>query len=380
VKLAIPIIAVSILVLATSSSTTALPKHYAYTDLGVLCPSAGVRCAAINNACQIAGTSANPMERAFFWQSSAGTTNLGTFGGDKSNAYAVNTAGTVVGQARNSLGVYRPFISRQGAGMSDLGISGGTYCSAHDINDAEQVVGFVTTSDWYGRAFIWQQGPGMTTLGTMGGIWNEAWAVNNSGNVVGVERTGASDHQGWYTRAFIWDTNNGIRELPGLGGNRNAAYDINESGQAVGVVETVDRVSHAALWPDTTHVRDLGALGGTPGSTSIARGINNLGLVVGASDNSSGVLSAFIWEEGAGMVDLNTMLKNPPANARLSDASAINDAGWIVGLASLTNGETHLCILAPTAPEPGSLLIMGAGLLSLFASIKRRSRMADAQC
>ena len=207
-------------------------------------------------------------------------------------------------------------------------------------------------------------------MGTLGGIFNEAWAINNSGTAVGIEQLATGDEKGWHTQAFVWDSSAGMRELPGIGGRRNGAYDINGMGQVAGFVENSFRAKHAALWPDLLHALDLGALAGSQG-TSIARGINNLTQVVGSSTNASGGTSAFVWDQSAGMVDLNTMITNKPTNVWLTDASAINNQGCIVGLAMNSSYQYHAYLLTPTSPEPGSLLVLGAGLISLAASVRR---------
>ncbi len=370
VKRVIPTIAVSILVLATSLPTAALPRHYIYTDLGIAMPYASQRSVSINDAGQIVGGRSAP-EKAFRWEQGTGAFDLGALSGGRSNPYGINSAGVVVGQSTDSTNVYHPFIWRPGAGMTDLGTLGGLTGAASDINDSEQVVGGSSDASNNRRAFIWQQGSGMKALGMLGGLFNEAWAINNSGKTVGIEQMATGDNKGWHTKAFVWDSAEGMRELPGIGGNRNGAYNINELGQAVGFAESAARTKHAAVWPDLAHALDLGALNG-PQGTSIGRGINDLGQVVGYSTNSTGTVSAFAWDQGTGMVDLNTKLVNRPANTWLMDASSINDNGWIVGMASTSNYQYRLYLLMPTSPEPEGLIVLGTGLVSLTAGLRRR--------
>lgn len=378
---AIRAIAICILAASASLPALALPKHYTYVDLGVSSSYVGISAAAINDSGRIAGLYTNPFERAFTWQRDTGFTDLGTLGGTKSNAYGINTDGTIVGQAYDPTGVYRPFIRRPGSAMTDLGTLGGQYGSARDINDAGQVVGTATTSGGYNRAFIWQDGHPMQALGTMGGITNEAWGINNSGTVVGTEYTGQIDRTGYITQAFVWDTGAGMRRLPGLGGNRDVAYAVNDFGLAVGSSEIKAYVSRAVLWSGISQARDLGTIAGLTDSTSCGRSINNHGQVVGRSSNSNKGMSAFIWEDGAGMTDLNTLVTNLPANVWLTDASAINSSGWISGLSSAAPGESRLYVLIPNNPEPESFLVLAAGLVSLATStrIARTSRKQGTQ-
>ena len=54
--------------------------------------------------------------------------------------------------------------------MRDLGTLGGDYSDAYGINDAGQVVGWSYTAEGFGHAFITAaDGMGMRDLGTLGG-------------------------------------------------------------------------------------------------------------------------------------------------------------------------------------------------------------------
>jgi probable HAF family extracellular repeat protein len=102
---------------------------------------------------------------------------------------------------------------------------------------------------------------------------------------------------------------------------------------------------------------DLGTLGGC-----YAYGINASGQVVGQSSNGHG----FLYSGGV-MTDLNSLL---PAGSgwQLVNANAINDSGQIVG-DGVINGQDHAFLLdtspADFTPEPGSLALLGVGLVAL---------------
>ena len=69
--------------------------------------------------------------------------------------------------------------------------------------------------------------------------------------------------------------------------------------------------------------------------TARANGINASDWIVGEVDKgSNGPFHAFVWAPGGTMVDLNTRVKLP-AGWVLEDANAINDAGQIVGAATV---------------------------------------------
>jgi len=123
------------------------------------------------------------------------------------------------------------------------------------------------------------------------------------------------------------------------------------------------------IWQGTAPTA-LGSLGGT---NSYASDINQSGSVVGYADlaGSAGT-SAFLYQNG-NLYDLNTRVLNLGA-WRLLEAVSINDSGWIVGR-GMYGGEERAYLLTPIAaaaasapaevPEPKTLLLMGAALISL---------------
>ena len=126
-----------------------------------------------------------------------GTRDLGTLGGRRSIANAINATGQIVGSAQNASLSTHAFLWANGT-MSDLGTLGGSFSSASDINDIGQVVGEATTIGEVTHAFWWQNGV-MSDLGTLGSAIKVS-GINRSGQVVGA----ASRTPGGSMHAIRW--------------------------------------------------------------------------------------------------------------------------------------------------------------------------------
>jgi probable HAF family extracellular repeat protein len=179
--------------------------------------------------------------------------------------------------------------------------------------------------NWH--AFLKNPGQAMQDLGTLGGSVSEAWRINDIGQIIGDSGTTYG-----YINGFLINPGEAMQDLGPLIGNRSEAWGINNNGQIIGQAFTATGLQHAFLINPGEAMQDLGTLGG---GRSEAWGINNNGRVVGNSSiNSLGESHAFIWTKSGGMKDLNTLVTNIPDGVYLLDATAINDAGQIVGQAS----------------------------------------------
>src|SRR5215208_5346975 len=124
--------------------------------------------------------------------------------------------------------------------VEDLGTLGGSRSWASAINDSGEVVGYsYLAGDQNKHAFLYKDGK-MTDLLTLGGTSSEAKGINKSGQVVGW-----SDNSSGERRAFLYDSTNGMKDLndsipADSGGTIEEATAINSNGEIA-----------ATMWPDS---------------------------------------------------------------------------------------------------------------------------------
>jgi probable HAF family extracellular repeat protein len=304
--------------------------------------------------------------------------DLGTFGGPSSSVfsqaqYILNDRGVITGVADTSVSdpnypYTNPFFALLGSdpyiqhafkwqsgGLEDLGALPGVN-SSYSLsisNNASYAAGVSTngtidplTGYVEGRAVVWKDGR-ITDIGTFGGNESFASQASDRGEVAGSAANPITDPYnsgfngyGWGTQmhAFLWQ-NRTAKDLGTLGGPDSIGLYVNQNGQVAGFSYTsympnqgtgVPTV-HPFLWePRTTHMRDLGTIGGT-----LVFGLNGLnvrGDVIGnmtvAGDQD---FHAFLWN-GKHLLDLGTF------GGSNSNAEALNDRGVAVGEADYPSG------------------------------------------
>jgi probable HAF family extracellular repeat protein len=256
-------------------------------------------------------------------------TDIGTFGGDWSQALGINNKGQVVGSAARPDGIRRPFLFSDG-NLFDLGSSFGDNGRglAAVINERGQAGGQtqVGVESWgpHYRAAYYENGT-VEDIGDFGG-WNSFTSgINARGYTVG---TAQSKGAGGPYHAFLYDGKS-LNDLTPNALSFAIAEDINDSGHIVGSYSVVTYTNtNRAFVLDESGMHELGTFGAIG---SAALGINELGQIVGAIQYTSSSSAPFLYEKG--------VMRLIPFTATSGKAEGINNSGQIVGSTGMYGGQ-----------------------------------------
>jgi uncharacterized membrane protein len=393
----------------------ARPIQASTSGYNVIVPATGgsvnAEIRAINDAGQLAGQTyfSGKATNAALWSSGGSPVlDLGTVSGASfSTAYSINdfgqtagTSGFLTGGIASSWVATRWSVDlSNNVTVNNLGkLSDDSDSFAHGINNAGLVVGESgSDSSRIFQAILWDSSGGMHILDSWGGDNSSAKGINNFNQVVGASK----DTLGLY-HATQWNWNGSVATITDLGTPvgwvQSGAFAINDNAHVAGIVgddssEFPGAMFHATLW-DGSGAHDLGALG----QLSFANGINSSDQVVGWTDAAGdGNYHATLWDHGI-TIDLNSLLSSQiPTNWVLTEATGINDSGWITVIARnpaeglLVNTITglpmldefgnqryvqHAFLLAPVPePETYAMFMAGLGLMGFIARRRKNSQV-----
>ena len=254
-------------------------------------------------------------------------------------AYSVNDRGNSVGWSNTTLNpvdststVHATFFTRDRA--VDLGTLGGLRSQAYAINNQGVIVGVSGLKDNKQCAFRYAEGKMICLNPLPKEIYSVAFDINSAGVVVGgfaMASTSAKPVE----HAVLWrgDKPQDLGTLTGKG--NSIAYAINNRDDVVGVSdlrsgETIFLYSHGKM-------TDLGIQGH-------AFAINDQRQIVGTlTPEERGHPRGFLWESGT-LYDINTLI--PADTYRIEAAYRINNRGQIL-CSGFGKGSMHSLLLNP---------------------------------
>ena len=187
------------------------------------------------------------------------------------------------------------------------------------VSDSGMITGSCLVANGFPHACVWSPDGTVQDVGTLGGSESFGSAVNDQQQVVGYSFL-AGDKQ---RVAFIWTAADGLTVVPSIGSGDSFAADINNSGQVVGGW-CCNPGYRAFLWTQTTGFQDLGTLpGNVTGLTASA--INEAGHVLGNVSFADGTSQSFLWTVETGMQPYG-----PAPSPEPYEAVAINNSDQIV--------------------------------------------------
>ncbi len=260
-------------------------------------------------------------------------------------------------------------------------LAGSESGGGEDINNSGVIAGSRTKEDGprYSEAVVWDKKGDALVLDELpgGSYGNTAHGINNAGQSVGVAVETHDHPNPWkgdhaFQHAVIWDKNGAIiAELPYLPGategDQAVANAINDRGTVAGWAsgasyemwgDVFDGPAHAVVWTATPGggytITRLGELPDT--MLSEADDINNQGQVVGHAllNNLEGV--AVTWDREG-----NATVLPVPDGATYPRATGISNKGEIVGYAEL-DGKTVGLIWTPVPGGGYTVSVLDEGV------------------
>jgi uncharacterized membrane protein len=374
--------AAAVLVLLEIQS--AIAAQYSVIDLGILpsfnssSPSYLSMGEGIDDANQAAGDSNIYVNNVgvthgFFWDSGS----LSDLSSPSSSAnffvHGMGPSGQVVGEN----GTGSAFVWTKTAGFTNLTNLGGTTGAAFGMNSLGDVVGTDTEGSLvYG--VVWKSGGNPITLSPVNSMFfASGQAINASRTIAGFSFGPSSD----VATIWVYDTGTGNwvgQSLGTLGGTGSDAYAVNTAGDVVGNAERAGGHGIGAfIWhPSDTSLTDLDPTEAF-GLNTFAKGINDNNEVVGSIAGGG----AFVWTSTSGIRDLQTLI-DPASPFSFTDATDVNNNGWIVGTATDSSDHfSHAVLLEPT-PQflPGDFNLDGhVDAADISAALKALTNLSQYQ-
>ena len=229
------------------------------------------------------------------------------------------------------------------------------------INNTGWNDGFYVDSVGTTHGFTYNAGS-FSTVDAPGTAFNQLLGINNGLTAVGyssLDPTGMTLQRSYMVSGTTFTYLDGF--LPAGVGN-NQAVGLNNAGWVVGFYTDSTGGLHGYLFNGST-ATTLDFLGGMG---TQAFGINNKGEIVGDYTDSGGVMHGFTYIGGVFQT-----VDDPAGVAGSTVINGVNDLGQLVGFYADNNDNVIGFVATPT-PEPGSLLLLGSGMLAGLGVLRRK--------
>lgn len=275
----------------------------------------------------------------------------------RAGATSLNRAGVVVGGGEDTNGSSRALLWERDRAFRDLGTLGGNYSQASDVNERGWVAGTSDLANGETHGFLWRDDR-MTDLGDLSSRhpFTTVHALNDSGQVVGQEEMWDGP-----TIAWIWDEALGLRRITDFSAN---TADINDAGTVIGQYNPARGELYAYRWRDGVLTR-IG--------TDQPVAINGAGVIVGNAFDRSDDYGPVIWYSDQAERLLDRVL-DLPSTHRLTRVLDIDDEGRILAQAQRRDFSSVDPVLLTPVPEPATVLALTLGLAALARKRRRPLR------
>jgi uncharacterized membrane protein len=255
-------------------------------------------------------------------------------------AWGINNRGWIVGWS-----VGDAFLLENGVVTYLAGIDG-SWTSAAAINDAGTIIGSSA-----GKPVIWRRNPDGTyssptelpRLNEEAGAnpWTRgsSTAINARGDVVGNLSRQMLPSYAFEEVAVLWRARSGgSYDSPLVLGrsDNSSAWGINDVGWIVGDLRGSGQKRRAVLWHPVDYNSPVSLSDPNSVGETYARAVNNHGQIVGMEARDDDYELGALWTVDEHGALVATTRLSPLPGYESVEATAINDAGWIVGRSSRT--------------------------------------------
>ena len=267
----------------------------------------------------------------------------------------INGSGQVAGTINGNDGKMHAFRYSDGT-MQDLGTLGGDNSEAVAINDAGQVLGQSWDSEKKSHGFVRTATGDIIDLGTLGGAETIPVAFNETGNVVGQSLTA---DRNWH--AFVKGQNNAIIDLNNILSNPPSglvleiALAISDNGSIVARTDTGDLVL-------LTTAPNAAPVAGPIVSVDMAAVNTPLAFSASFTDADAIGTHTAQWNWGDGKVDAGTVTGSA-SDGKVSGSHAYSTAGIYTVSLTITDSEGPSTQVSRTVVvyDPAAGFVTGGG-------------------